>query len=330
MNSGNCITVFVGDVGEYLADIAKQQTQDAKLINSSNYKKLAPGTYYTSIGDLKNLNQFECILLQAQEIVYAPPAGLWSDLTGMMQTWTEHYLRMACTYHQKKIVGFDIPVTDLIEECGHTVQQRVVDSQQIWIAGCSISHGVGVDPRQRYGNIISEYFNLPVTFLTHSGSSINWAADQILRSDIRTGDIVFWGITGISRLSSWNHITRSVQHCTLSSYLENKKNFLSNLIRVNYFGSEHLKWQSILAVKQVNNFCHKIKAKLIMATLIAGMENYLVDLDNFLPLSRSDDISSNNRCFDLGTDNLHPGPESHKFYADRLIQKYKELYGFKN
>lgn len=329
MTSEGLISVFVGDVGHYLADLAIQHDQDAKLITSSNYKKLTPGTYYTSVGDLENLDRFKWVLLQAQELVYAPPPGPWSDLTGMMQTWTEHYLRMACTYHGKKIVGFEYSAVDLISECSQTIDRRIVDSQQIWVAGCSISHGVGVESDQRYGNIISKYFDLPVSFLTHPGSSISWAADQILRSDIRTGDIVLWGITGISRLSYWNHIERHVQHCPVTTY-ERHKNFLSSIIKANYFASEHIKWQSVLAVKQVDNFCRKIKAKLVMATLIAGIENYLIGLDNFLPLSIVGDGSSNDRCIDLGTDHLHPGPESHKFYAKTLIDKFTQLYGLNN
>ena len=82
------------------------------------------------------------------------------------------------------------------------VDQRKTAGQQIWIVGCSYAHGNCLEYiNQRYGQLVAEYYHLPVSFLTKPGSSIDWACDQILRADINPGDIVIWGITSVNRCS---------------------------------------------------------------------------------------------------------------------------------
>lgn len=325
MTDGRVI-VYVGDVGEYLSVIAINQDPLAKLIDSSNCKKLQSGVYYTSLGDLKDLNEFGAVLQQADEIIYAPPDS-WSHI--MAKTWTEDYLQICAADSNKKVVGCETDVDSLSNVCRELVAHRASETAQVWIAGCSISHGVGVNPAQRYGSIIAEQLGLSVTYLTLSSSSVCWAADQILRSDIRSGDKVFWGITSPHRLTYWNDIQHTVGRATLKTFAAHKK-FLSTTIKENFLASNHVKYQSILAVRQVNNYCRKIKAELIMATLMPGLERYLKDLQNFTPLAGLYGRNVQDLYLDIGDDGLHPGIQSHKFFAERMVNKYRQLYEFKN
>ena len=84
---------------------------------------------------------------------------------------------------------------------------RTNNSPVLWTAGCSVTYGTGVEYSSRWGSLLASYLNLPEVTLSQGGSSIFWAADQLLRSDIRPGDIVVWGLTNVPRISiskNWN------------------------------------------------------------------------------------------------------------------------------
>lgn len=318
--------MYLGDTGSYLAEIAKKRCPSASLITKTNYQNLGPGTYWTSLGYLDDLTQFASILRQCHEIVYSPP-DTWSDTK--MRDWTLDYLEVLETDQTKKILGVTASPSPLSYRNQKIRSERASDSKQIWVAGCSISHGLGVAPHQRYGEIISSRLNLPVTYLTQPASSILWAADQILRSDIRAGDSIFWGLTSSSRISYWHDIEQKVMHCVIHNY-HNHKNFLNHIITENFLASDHVKYQSVLAVDQVNNFCRKVNANLVIATLYQGMELFLRELDNFVPLAGLHGRELHNMFVDIGTDGRHPGVAAHQFYADHMLAKHKQLYEFKN
>ena len=195
------INVYVGDVAEYLSKVAKQSDQLAKLIDSTNYQNLSDGTYYTSIGDLDHIIHFGKILQQSDNIFYVEPTR-WSSIN--IKKWTECYL-LAFFYANNKIIhGFQINKSEHKSVMLELVDTRKTSSVQIWNAGCSITFGTGIDESQRYGKLIGDHFNLPVSFLTKPGTSIRWQADQILRSNIKKGDLLIWGLTSIDRTIQWN------------------------------------------------------------------------------------------------------------------------------
>jgi hypothetical protein len=323
------IIVYVGDVTVFLHQQVKLEHESATLITSKNFQNLSPGVYYVSIGDLDNLSQFGEILRQAHEIHYRPPDE-WSDhhlFPNSMKKWTEDYLNVFACYKDKIMTGYSISIPD-IKGMVRLVDHRIDTCKQIWVAGCSISNGKGVLHDQRYGHLISQKLNLKVSFLTHDGSSIAWAADQILRSDIRAGDLVFWGITSINRFTAWNEIEKKISCCTLNpeTWKVHKKIF-KNYFTQKFICSDQTLYQSINSIHQVINFCQKIDVQLIMASLLRGMEPFLKDLDNFIPLSGEFGRYTDNGFMDLGNDNQHPGPRSHQYYADKMLQRHYQING---
>jgi len=145
------ITIYLGDIGEYLADLAIANHGNATLITQENFTNLPHGIYYTSIGDLTDLRTLGGVLQQANKIVYAPPV-VWSDnrhSKSVMKEWTEDYLHIFSFRCQ---VDNYIPVnTDNQKTILKLVNTRKTQEQQLWIAGCSISHGIGVTEDTRYG-----------------------------------------------------------------------------------------------------------------------------------------------------------------------------------
>jgi hypothetical protein len=317
------VSVYVGDVTENLANVAAHADPAALLITSANYECLKPGTYYTSIGDLDKLSHFANILQQADTIVYIP-SDHWSDerkSVSLMKYWTEKYLSIMCCDSTKTVVGFDVCTankTKMLE----LADTRKSDKHQIWVAGCSISHGVGVEDHERYGALIAAELNQPVSFLTKPGSSIKWAADQIIRSDIRPNDTIFWGITSIARFTYWNEQEEKIKYAVLQSLKDYDHTFLKLLVNEKYFASDHIIYESLTSIHSVINFCKINNVTLIFATVLEGMEIYFQNFTNFTPLGGILVIKRDERYLDLGTDNQHPGPKTHDFYKNKMLKLY--------
>jgi len=313
------ITIYLGDITEYLGSIAREQDSDARLVTEKDINSLCNGTYYTSIGDLGNLNNLGKVLQQADKIIYAPPPdNHWTDGESMKK-WTEEYLKnfsfRCCVENYEVLVPNNLAMTKLVD-------QRKTKDRQIWIAGCSISHGIGVGDDNRYGTILSDLLECPASFLTYPGSSISWAADQIMRSDIRDGDVVIWGLTSDNRTPYF--VNNKITHVNTSTYLLNQE--FEKVLSLEELCSENTFYRNLISIFQVSNFCQKINATLIFASLLDN--DVILHIRNFPNLIVLSNLWGRNHSElfpDLGSDSLHPGPISHKFYADEIYKKYLEF-----
>lgn len=328
--------LYFGDVGEYLAIIACQQDKNAVLVDHSNYRHILdsrslPPVCYTSLGDLpKGMEEVYSILDLADEIIYVPPAE-WSDRLLLNPADPDKSMQGL-----SDIIMFDFSETkgnvtglDLsgyrFEELDRLKDQRQTETQQLWIVGCSFSHGTGVEPTQRYGHLLSEKINLPVSFLTSSGSSPEWAADQILRSDIRDGDLVVWGLTYEGRMPWWLSDIDQMVHVTLGGLrlglYKDKTNFdVPESVLLHVVSSDSRIQKSVTSVKQVANYCSKVGAKLLIIGLLSSdaVTFLLNKLPEFEPVRRLKHLS---QYLDLGTDGSHPGPLQHQFYAEFCFEQ---------
>lgn len=306
------ITILVGDITDYLAKEAIRLDPQARLITHENCKNLADGVYFTSLGDHGTLDDFIQTLEQAQHLIYCPPL-IWSDekkSVSYMKQWTEYYMMYFLS--KKQFSGQDKLPLMLQEKQAmlELADERKTERTQLWVAGCSMSHGIGVDPDQRYGQLLSEQLNLPVSFLTRGGSSIQWAADQILRSDIRAGDTVVWGLTTFCRFPYY--LDGHVQHI-LPSYYKLHPAF-NQVINIERLDDDNMAYQALRHIHAVINFCKKIQTQLFLFGLLIDIHTYkwTADLPNYTQFQGV--------CQDLGTDNLHPGPRMHQWYCDQMLK----------
>jgi hypothetical protein len=78
---------------------------------------------------------------------------------------------------------------------------------------------------------------------------------------------------------------------------------------------------ALTKIHQVINFCRKIGANLRLACVLADEEfsPYVFNLPNAINLSPVPEFAL---WPDLGTDNMHPGPKTHQWYANEI---YKTL-----
>lgn len=325
---------FVGDTGSYLATQAREYDPMAQLIDHTNYEEFLSGrlcatTIYTSLGDFNgNLPGFYQVIRSCSKIVYAPPTS-WSDgqeidltiPTTCVQGLTENLLLLAAD----QIDIENIEACYFYPQVNPLVDTRKLSDSQLWIAGCSISHGVGVESNQRYGQLVANELDLPVSFLTMGGSSVAWSADQILRSDLRAGDILVWGITGTFRT---HYIKDKLLHQILiNSYQKTKE--ITQIVPLDTLVSENTVYHNLYSIEQVINFCKKCQVKLVLLGLLTGndMLRYLKTQPNYFNFPYKFDFLNNIpyiQYLDFGSDNKHPGPKQHQQYAEFVLQILKQ------
>lgn len=309
------ITIVVGDTTPYTAQKAKELSLDAKLITESNVEEAAQsGVYYTSLGDFCAISAFRQLLSTADEIIYCEPEVGWTDAdkngVSYMERWTKFCILQSIN---TKVIK-NLKRAPELDTMLHLSDFRKTDNSQLWVAGCSISHGMGVQPNEKYGVILGEQLGLPVSFLTRPGSSIEWAADQILRSDIKENDVVVFGATFFSRFPYFKN--NAIRHI-LSDNVDMFPELIPYLLDF-----DNLCYKAATKIHQVTNFCKKINAKLIIVGLLVDdkMLPFLVDVPCYYQLYGKLGHDLHNRFLDFGTDNIHPGASTHKWYADQIMQ----------
>ena len=315
------LTVFVGDTSIELSQTAKKYDVNAYLINDTNYQQAHSGTCYTSLGDLPNNLALTTILRQADKIIYHPPLS-WTDKKKKysIQYWTEYHVYIFSLDRSKEIINCPTFFhADDLDVMLYLQDSSKVNSKHIWAAGCSITYGSYVNVSKRYANLIATQLNLPLVMLAHPGSSIRYAADQILRSNIQKNDLVIWGITTPQRRIYYDQESKKIVHINITHInYKNKKFDLTDLT---------LLYDAVISIHQVVNFCNKIQAKLILGGILVDTElaAYLRYLKEYVHLYGFYGVNSEDTFIDLGSDNQHPGHEMHEWYAKMILKKIKEL-----
>jgi hypothetical protein len=201
--------------------------------------------------------------------------------------------------------------------------QRKTDNKQLWVAGCSYANGHGIEKNQTYGYIIGQELKLPVSFLTEDGSSISWAADQILRSNIKKDDILVWGLTGIGRFPYYDQ--DKINHVN-TKYYDVFPNF-NRVVDQRLLVSDHMLYSAITAIEQVINYSNKIGFKLLLTLFPLTsdlhelfMRYYLNQFDFFV----NNYFDAEEKFIDYGSDQAHPGPKQHQYYANLILKNLKK------
>lgn len=315
--------LFVGVANSQLVELAKSKDTSAMLITEDNVRaNVSVG--YTGIEEFVDKKIFLNLLLSAEEIFYHPETFDQTKFdfynpTNSSQGQTENFLLLAkqqdVTVHNLTFLGQDTVTNNRKIYLELIDIRKHVDGPQIWGVGCSFTYGVGVSVDQRYINLLGKRLNMPTNCLALPGASIAWAADQILRSDIRAGDTVVWGITSKNRLPLV--VKNKIYH--LNAYSidfidESDKKYLIRMLS----DTANIEYQNLTSIDQVVNFCNKIGARLLLFGL-------LTDPTDFLYLQHYPNFYQNlTEYVDLGIDNAHPGPKQHELYAEivcKLLDK---------
>lgn len=327
------LTIFLGDVSEDVAISAKSSDTSAWLLHRDNFAqfRLRPNdidtTIYTSLGDLPDdLTIVLDVLKQADTIFYVPPKT-WSDKktldimdpTNSIQGLTETLLLLLPD--TVDIIGLR-PLTPCQIDPIPLVDDRKTCDKQIWVAGCSITKGDGVENHERYGALLAEHLQRPCSFLARSAASIGWAADQILRSDVRSGDLVIFGLTSWPRFT-YVHEHKLLKGITPSCFALYPE--IEKIVDKKTLWSQQTFYQNFYSIQQVINYCKKINAELLLVNMYDdnySLLSYLKSQPNFVQIHYDKTYHKNQMrsCFiDLGSDHSHPGPKQHLAYSNTII-----------
>jgi hypothetical protein len=305
--------LFVGDVDDSVRNRAVEYDPSAFLIDSSNLDRVMKSNMvdlvaYTSFADLPKITETRNVFLElldlAEEIYYISPSR-WSDHTDAFDHWsnqriTEYFLS-EIDRKKKNVHGLELPSWKNNQYLS-LVDKRRGNTRQLWVSGCSIAHGSGVKPQEKFGSLLAGKLDMPASFLTKGGSGIPWAADQILRSDMRSGDILVWGVTSEYRFCVWDR----------KLYQYNPYNFKASEDRSISTNLENMVYRAVTSIHQVSNFCQKSNVLLILLPIISSETIRLIFHDCPDWYDPGYQIGS----IDYGTDKIHPGPKQHSLWAD--------------
>lgn len=292
-----------------------------RLLNGTNYQSIIDDTIvydcHTSLEDLEYTHVIMHVIEAADSITLIElSANSYSNDYYNFGT----LVATLCDF-KEKVENFDW-VDNLSYSNFNKVLPRETDDQIIWFAGCSYVFGVGVTAKQRFSSIVSKHFQLHETNLAAPGSSVMDASSRLLRSDIRSGDVVIVGLTSSGRFeynNNWN----------LKSDVYNKNTLKkAQGLTVDYFFSNTLPMINALHIQAVINFCKKVGAKIIIVNLLDYNWSHAIfyKLDNYINLVPKNKTNTEEFLYlDLGDDNSHPGPKQHRYYADAIIQKINDL-----
>jgi hypothetical protein len=341
------ITIFIGDVYFETAKKATEYDQHAFLIDHKNVQvflqdKRSSITAYTSLGDLsKDLKTILSVLDKAEKIIYVEPTK-WSDNktvnlnypTESVQGLTEYILWRF--YHNKKNVE-----NINFEKYNHQNMLTLVDHRKsndpnIWVLGSSFSTGGhGID-KNSYPWLLSQQLDLPLNLLAGNAMSIEWMADQIIRSNVQSGDIVILSLNlSDNKHCFWNDVDQSVNVLD-SSWKETP----ANRKRVKQLGFNNIDldrflfyndtgfYKTIIHIHQIINFCKLVKAKLFLFGIYTSdrLNLALADIPEFRNYTyKLESIGSGKVFVDYANDDKHPGVFQHKLYADFIIDNLSRL-----
>lgn len=302
------------------------ENKDNKIfLDSNNLSKIISDSKsydcYTTIEDIGFYNTTK-LINNAQNIVLVDINK--QTLAEIPESSVHGYFNVIKLARQKISSNLDF-LDDIFNDINARSSERKVDDLTLWTVGCSLTAGIGVDESQRYGYVLSKLLNLPETVLARPGASISWAADQILRADIKKDDTVIWGLTNLSRID-YNHGFDLIS-APIDKYvkLDKRKQFWN----IDYFDSLSLTISNFKQILQVINFCDKVGARLYLVNLLdQGLVSLLlIRLSNFIDLSGIEKFDSQlgrSTFIDIGNDNNHPGPKQHRLYAEEIYNFIKQ------
>jgi hypothetical protein len=310
--------LLVGTANEYLIQKAREYSDNPILVTEENWtEEIAVG--YTGIEEFSEVTILLQLLHRAKEIYYFPKDNE-NHSTKSYRTNLEFILLLT----NQTIPVFNLPTrllgNDVVlqksAKFSKLVDTRKSDANQLWTAGCSYTYGMGVDTKENYPTLLSNMLDLPVSNLAEIGSSIPWAADQILRSDIRKDDIVIWGLTGKERINWWiDDRCSNILICIYDIYKGLEKRFPKRLL----LDSDNSLYQALTHIHQVINFCQKVEAKVLIVGLLTSEEDflYLHNLPEYYHYYNKNSFE----MLDYGSDNVHPGPLQHQDYAQVIYEQ---------
>lgn len=196
----------------------------------------------------------------------------------------------------------------------------------IWAVGCAVTKSMSMSEHLYWPSVLSDTLGRPILTVTRSRSSLLWAADKILRQDIRSGDLVIWGMTTLyhkieASSGAWDQIP--VKKQSLSDIDPMFRDWISP-----YLDSHDLVVKNMRAILQVMAVLEKLNVNLLLVNLldVTWLSKLLEHHENFLDLTDTQGFAgTDSKYIDLADNTIHPGPKMHAYYAESIHQRLRVL-----
>jgi hypothetical protein len=301
--------LFIGDITTHLSDFVQKQYPKAVLCTSDNFNQILNNysdiIVYTSLGDLK-AEEFNLLIKKSSEVIFSPP-NQWTSAVLQQHSEEEifpHTFTKEIKNFQPKLITVDKPY-----DFFNIWDLRKSNDPQLWICGDSNTEGISGQEKERYGNIISKQLNLPVSFLAKGGARIRKITDQILRADIRKGDTV---IVGLNTPDNTPYKERNIFY-----YI---KEFI-NKFDIVY--KNNVLYDNVICLEQIKLRCQQVEANLyfVMLESLPVITQYVnAFYDDYSIISY---IGGYKTYLDYAADNSHPGPLTHRYWAEQILSGLK-------
>lgn len=262
--------------------------------------------YHTSLGDMsvtdiisvsKMFDQLELI-----DIGFDKTSQIWLE-TKILLNYLGH--RMPVLYHKIE------PLKVFTDHSNLLANQN---KKKIWIFGCSHSHGVGLlSQKQTFGALLGEHFQLPVNFITLPGSSLQWSLRHLINADILPDDLVIWQITLPFRLTMYDGVTKEIMLAQSS-----------NRCLIDTFNDQQMFFHHCSLINYGVNYLRAKKIKFVLTSILNSQLLFYDYLNEYTKYPEYCYMPNSN--VDLGTDNSHVGPLSHRVIALELTNYIQSIY----
>jgi hypothetical protein len=292
-------TLTISDVTYIPADLT------SVLLTNSNYKEhqtLPSGKYHTTLGDVSS-EQIINLLPHVTEVKFIPDHF---DITSSI--YKETIVLLNYLSHLIKIDGFDIADAE-----NFINQQEIFNRPNepvLWVFGCSHSYGMGLtDNELPYGKLISQQLGMPLKLMAQPGSSTQWSFRHMINANIQPDDLVIWQLTTPNRVTRFEPGTADGVETQLA---KTKDRYLLEV-----FNDQQVFFQHINMLNVGVQYLRTKKVKFMLTSLMVQTNlfyEYLIEYTKYPEYCYAPTFS-----VDLGTDQVHVGPESHKKLAQSLL-----------
>jgi len=298
--------LFIGDITTHLSDFVQKQYPDAVLCTSNNIDQLLRDhndiIVYTSLGDLV-AEEFNLLITKSVKVIFCPPPK-WTSTDLQKHTEEEifqHTFKRQIENFCPKLITIDKPYHFF-----YKWSTRISKSPQLWFCGDSVTQGVPGQEKERYGYIVSQQLNMPVSFLAKGGENIRKITDQILLSNIDKDDIVICGLSG---LDNTPYPKRNMFY-----YLQQFINKFDILTQ------NKILYDNIICIEQIKLFCQRKQANLYFVELkpLQGVKQYMDVFYNDYWIKIDEPIPGKT-YIDFNKDKIHPGALTHKYWAEQIL-----------
>ena len=258
-----------------------------------------PGHFHTSLGDISAGNLFkiankDCTIIFVNE-------GIEQEL----ELFNKTKIFLNSIYDSHQVTGYVRP-----SPCTFAEESVLRPTEPtLWVFGCSLSAGVGVNSCEVYSSKLGDALGLPVTSVAKAGSSTRWSLRQLLHSDLQPDDVVVWQLTTIGRFTV-KHVDTWPTEVMLKN--QSREIILSTTDEQLWFDQISLLEYGVLYLRAKRIRFYIISLDSTSTVFNQCLEQYT---------RYSEYCYAPDWQVDLGNDQLHPGPKSHHCLFENLHKK---------